>query len=268
MSAQNENRRVKRPPHLLLPLSLILIVAGAAAWVVFESGPHEQPFQWLSPAEANRQWHPGLFESMRNRILRWPPAWRLLTRNRQVVRIDSQVITFPGVVYAPELKARSRETNQNGDVAYLLDRADLADAEVAFASPAASPRTALNSKTAEGERNRFMLGSAMRLTTGVGMRSSMSSGNPGPWGAFCGATLDVLPKIRHRQFSLFVRAESTQAVTNVAACVFTNFSVSCRVTVTNGGAFLVRHVDKMALSYWLIRVNAVDSKGNPIELGK
>jgi hypothetical protein len=188
----------------------------------------------------------------------------------QAVSIDSQVITFRKTLYVPEFKARSGETNQNGDAAYLLDRADLGNAKVAFSSPAASPQASFNSKTAEGEKNRFVLGTAMSMTTGSGMRASMSSGNPGPWGAFCGASLDVLPKIHQGQFSMFVRAESTQPITNVVAGVYTNLSVSCRATVTNGGALLLRHIDESAdpaVSYWLLKVTAVDAKGNPIELG-
>lgn len=271
MSAPSEICGKKLSGRLVFALSVILFLAAAVAWVISEGRPHEQPIEWLSPSQSNRLWRPGLLESIQNRILRWPPAGRFLARNRQGVRIDSHVITLPKVVYIPELKSQLTQTNPTGDVAYLLDRANLVDAEVALASPAASPRLPLNSKTQEGERNRFVLASSMRMTTGSGMRSSMASGNTAPGGAFSGATLDVYPIVRHGRFSLFVRAVFTQPVTNLIAGVFTNASISCRATVPNGGGVLVRHVDETAnpaVSYWLIKVTAADAKGNPIELGK
>ena len=270
-----ENNSKKRRLPLLLPLALIVFLAAAVAWVISSSRPREQPFQWLSQTEANRVWRPGLFESIRNCVLRWPPAARLLTYNRQAVMIRSQVTTSPGADCLRKLNARWTETSRVGDLAYLLDPSELAEARAALASLATNSHLP-NSEIHEGIARRVHLSvkasqSAMSMTTFSGMRSSMSSGSASSGGAFCGATLDVFPTIRHRQFSLFVRAAFTQPMTNLVSGVLTNISISFRATLPNAGAVLLRHVDETtdpAVTYWLIKVTAVDSKGNPISLGK
>jgi hypothetical protein len=213
-------------------------------------------FTWVTPSELAQHLQMGPFTRLKFRILRLPgPFWRWYMKGREHILIETRLLVLPrGAPEQVELPSEC-QTNENGVRAWRL---------------AAKQLTSLKQqlKNLPG----VSVANSLSLTTFDGGLAQISDGTPGPKtnSPFIGLTIDALPKVIGRSFSLLLGATSTHGDvlpdgTIVGAT--TNLTAACKVLISNGGGLVLDSGtggDLPPRNYWvIISVVAVDARGIP-----
>src|SRR4051812_9644395 len=239
----------------ILVWTLAAAVFVIAMLAVITAPPRESPEKlvWMTSAQLTQTLKPGKWTLLKYKMLRWPGPWRWMGSKKPQIHIETRVVAFPNGTTWQIGRADFCRTNLQGQIAWI-------------ATPEQLEKFRGSLKQARAD-----ILDVMRVTVADGMQASISSGSiMGGSTAFLGSSLHMLTKIDHGAMRLLVEAASTQAAEPaVVGGVQTNVTITCRATIPNGGALVVKNGERSdsGTNYCIIIIcTAIDAKGNPIKL--
>jgi hypothetical protein len=261
----------------LIAVTLCLLLLGLIALFLIPART-EPPIVWLTPAQVERNQHPGALGKVVRSAQNWFARVReRLYRNQRVgsIQVQLRICSISPQADLSSLLGPPVSTNVDGQQAWLLSPADYATLKPNLRRT--NGLTALGSPTAiidDGRQAQMMIGNSIP----TGPTNPLPPGPRGPSPApsvFAGITIGVTPKSIpgvERLVRLPVTACSTEVVSATTSNVVlkTNFFIASRARVHSGGALVITcpNADAANPTNYLIIVapGYVDSSGGPLAI--